>query len=298
VSSGPVLVTGASGFIGAALLRRLRAAGAEVHGVARRPPAGAAVDGVVWHAADLGECEPVRELVARIRPARVYHLASAVSGRADRDFVLPTLHDNLLSTVHLLLAAEAAGVGRVVLAGSMEEPEPGEAPSSPYSASKAAATLYGQLFAALYRLPVVNARIYMVYGPGQRDATKVVPASIRAALAGEAPRLSSGTRPVDWIYVDDVAEALERLAETPGLEGRRLDVGSGELITVRALVERICELCGGPPPAVGAIPDRPLERVRRADAAATEAATGWRARVALDEGLRRTIAGLRAERGA
>ncbi len=293
MSSAPVLVTGATGFIGAALARRLLAGGAEVHGVSRHPPT--AGDGVVWHAADLGDAERVREVVKGVRPARLFHLASAVSGRGDRDFVLPTLRDNFLSTVHLLLAAEEFGVGRTILAGSMEEPEPGEAPSSPYSASKAAATLYGQLFSALYRLPVVHARIYMVYGPGQRDRTKVVPAAIRAALAGEAPALSSGTRPVDWVYVDDVAAGLERLSEAAGLEGRRLDLGSGELVTVRAVVERLCALCGGPSPAIGALPDRPFERVRRADVAATLAATGWRARVGLEDGLRRTVAALRAE---
>ena len=294
MSSAPVLVTGASGFIGSALVHRLLAGGAEVHGVSRRPPS-AEGRGIVWHQADLGDPDRVRALVGGIRPARLFHLASAVSGRGDRDFVLPTLRDNLLSTVHLLLAAAESGVGRTILAGSMEEPEPGEAPSSPYSASKAAATLYGQLFSELYHLPVVHARIYMVYGPGQRDRTKVVPAAIRAALAGEAPRLSSGARPVDWNFVDDVAEGLERLSEAPGLEGRRVELGSGELVTVRALVERISALCGGPPPAIGALPDRPLERVRRADAAATMAATGWRARVGLDEGLRRTIAALRSE---
>lgn len=293
MSSARFLVTGARGFLGGALLRRLRGAGVEIHGVSRRAPE-ASDDGVFWHQADLGDYAATRAVVESIRPERLFHLASAVSGRGDRDFVLPTLRDNLLSTVHLLLAAEEFGVDRTILAGSMEEPEPGETPSSPYSASKAAATLYGQLFAALYRLPVVHARVYMVYGPGQRDPTKVVPASIRAALAGEAPRLSSGTRPVDWIYVDDVAEGLARLAEAPGVEGRRFDLGSGELVTVRALVERICALCGGPPPAIGAIPDRPFERVRRADAAATLAATGWQARVGLDEGLRRTVAALRA----
>lgn len=294
MSSEPILVTGASGFVGAALLSRLRARGADVHGVGRGPGAGHGA--AAWHAVDLADESQARELVERIRPARIVHLAGAVSGRRDADFVLPALRDNLLSTVHLLLAARSCGVERVVLAGSMEEPESDEAPSSPYAAAKGASTLYARLFSALYELPIVGARIFMVYGPGQRDRTKVVPASIRAALAGERPRISSGTRSVDWIFVDDAADGLLALAETPGLDGRRFDLGSGEVATVRSVVERICALCGVDGPEIGAIPDRPLERVRRADAAATLAATGWKARVGLEEGLRHTVEALRAER--
>jgi len=60
----------------------------------------------------------------------------------------------------------------------------------------------------------------MVYGPGQVDHTKVVPYSILAALRGEAPRLTSGTRPVDWIYVDDVVAGLLAAAEVAGMIGR------------------------------------------------------------------------------
>jgi len=288
------LVTGASGFVGAALVRRLLADGVETHAVARAVPADAAT-GAVWHAADLGDAAAARALVETVRPTRLVHLASLVTGRRDLELVLPALHANLLATVHLLVAARAAGVARVVLAGSMEEPAPGEPPSSPYAAAKGAATAYARMFHALYGLPVVVARIFMVYGPGQRDRTKVVPASILAALAGERPPIASGTRPVDWIYVDDVVEALLALSVAPGVEGRTLDVGTGSLATVREVVEEICRQCGvAGGPAVGAVADRARETQRRADPETTFAACGFRARVTLAEGLARTIASLRA----
>jgi UDP-glucose 4-epimerase len=288
-----VLVTGASGFLGANLVSRLLDAGNEVHAVARRPSA-ADPRGVRWHAVDLGDAEATERLVRASAPGRIFHLASRVTGRRDLELVLPTFRDNLAATVHLLAAASAAGVERIVLAGSMEETPPGEPPGSPYAAAKSAASLYARFFHALYQLPVVIARIFMVYGPGQRDPTKVVPASIRAALAGERPRISSGARPVDWIYVDDVAKGLVALGAAPDVEGRTLDLGSGELVTVRAVVERICELVGGEGPDVGALPDRALEHVVRADPETTRAATGWSPRTSLDEGLAQTIDWLRA----
>jgi len=293
-----ILLTGATGFLGAALARRLAGAGAEVHGVARTAPR-AADPALAIHAVDLTDETATRALVESVRPSRIFHLASRVTGKRDLDLVVPTMEANLAAAVHLLVAAAATGgVERFVLAGSMEEPEGDEPPSSPYAAAKAAASGYARMFHALYGLPVVTARIFMVYGPGQRDRSKVVPASILAALDGEAPAIGSGTRPIDWIYVDDVAEGLAALGGAEGVAGGRFDLGSGETATVREVVETICRLTGAPPPDVGAVADRRRETVRRADPAATTAATGWAPRVNLEEGLRRTIESLRKEPGS
>lgn len=288
-----ILVTGASGFLGAPLVSRLAASGAELHAVARRSPSDERSN-LRWHAVDLAVEEEVRRLLAEVRPHRIFHLASLVVGRRELEVVLPALHANLLSTVHLLAAAAAVGgVERIVLAGSMEEPIGDEAPSSPYSAAKGASTLYARLFHALYGLPIVTARIFMVYGPSQRDLTKLVPATILAALAGRAPKISSGARAVDWIFVDDVVDGLVALGQAPGIEGETLDLGSGATTTVRQVAETVCRLVGAPAPEVGALPDRPLERPRRAEPERTAARTGFRPRIGLDEGLARTIDWLR-----
>lgn len=284
------LVTGASGFVGRRLVRALAAEGAEVVAVSRSARE-SSLAGVRWARADFADAASADQLVSEVRPDRIYHLASWVSGRRELEHVRPAFAANLASTVNLLVAAAAAGCGRIVLAGSMEEPDlaAGEAASSPYSAAKGAAALYARFFHALYRTPVVTARIFMVYGPEQPDETKVVPYAIREALAGEPPRLASGSRAVDWIYVDDVVRGLLALAEADGIEGDTLDLGSGELVTVREIVERICRETGAPPPELGVLPDRPLERVRRADVERTAERTGFRPRVGLAEGLRRTI---------
>jgi nucleoside-diphosphate-sugar epimerase len=292
-------VTGASGFIGRLLLRALRARGVEVVGVSRRDPP-PDENGARWLRADLGDGDAVDRVVAEARPDTIFHLASHVVGRRDLAEVRPAFAANLASTVNLLVAATAAATARVVLAGSMEEPDlaAGEAPSSPYSAAKGASSLYAAFFRALYGTPVVTARIFMVYGPGQRDESKLIPYTIRRALAGEAPAISSGARAVDWIYVDDVVRGLVALGEAPGVEGETLDLGSGVLVTVREVVERICRAAGGPPPAIGALADRPLEAVRTADVERAAARLGFRAELGLDEGLARTIAAMRARPAA
>lgn len=292
-----VLVTGASGFIGARLAARLGELGAEVHGTSRGselPEEGFASR----LRGDLADEGFVRRLVAETRPEIVFHLASAVTGARDPAAVLPTFRANLASTVHLLLAVQEEGCRRLVLAGSMEEPEAesaGEAlpaPASPYAAAKLGAGAYARMFHALWGTPVVSARVFMVYGPGQRDLAKLVPYVTLSLLRGERPALSSGERPVDWVYVDDVVEGLLALAVAPGVEGLRLDLGSGELVTVRAVAEHLAGLAGPAGEAaelgLGERPDRPFEQVRRAHVEGTRELTGWRPRVGLSEGLRRT----------
>lgn len=294
-----VLVTGASGFIGRRLAAVLVDRGAEVHGVSRHPGDDPAVQ---WWTTDLGDADSATAVVHGVRPDVVLHLASHVTGDRSLAAVGPTLRGNLLSTVHLLgAAASLPDPPLVVLAGSMEEPggdTAGTVPGSPYAAAKVAATGYGRLFHALYDLPVVSLRVFMVYGPGRQDEAKLVPYVIRSLLAGEAPALSSGARAVDWVYVDDVVAAFLAAATADpvhdGLFEQSIDVGTGVLTTIRAVAERLAaEVGDGPGPRFGAVPDRLLEREPRADPAPARALLGWSPATTLDEGLARTVAWFR-----
>jgi nucleoside-diphosphate-sugar epimerase len=299
LSGQRLLVTGGTGFIGSQVCRRAVELGATVHSCSRGR--GRLSDDVRWERADLAEESAVRDLFRRLRPDLVLHLASEMSGARDRRLVVPTLRANLLATVNVMLACADAGCRRLVLAGSMEEPDLGDAdavPQSPYAASKWASLAYARLFRALYELPVVHLRVFMVYGPGQRDLRKLVPYVITSLLRGSAPRLTSGARPVDWIYVEDVVDAFLRAATAPGVDGESLDIGSGDLVTVRTVAGRLRELVGAEvQPEFGAIADRRLERVRAADPALAAEAIGWRPLTTLEEGLKRTVEHYRSEHG-
>lgn len=285
-----ILVTGASGFIGAHLCEHLVRQGRRVIGVAREHPE-RLPSGVTARTADLSRPEECDRLLQDLRPETIFHLASHVAGSRDLRLVRPTFDANLAAAVNLMLSAAAQGCGRFVMTGSLEEPDSVHAaPSSPYAAAKAAAASYGRMFHALYGLPVVIARVFMVYGPDQRDPHKLVPYVIESLLHKRAPRLSSGTRPVDWVYVADVAEGLALLAAADGVAGQTVDIGSGELETVRGVVERLARLFpDAEPPIFDPAADRPMEQVRRADVARTVALTGWRPRTTLDAGLRATV---------
>ncbi len=293
-----ILVTGANGFIGSHLCHRLCQEGAEVHAVyrSRRP---SDLGDQRWWQADLANFEEVRKIVRNARPEVIFHLASHVKGAPDLEHVLPTFQSNLQSTVNLLTVAAGTNCRRVVLTGSLAEPEVenGETfPSAPYAAAKWASSGYARMFHALYKLPVLIARVFMVYGPGQMDLTKLIPYVTLSLLQGKTPKISSGERLVDWIYVSDVVNGFLTLAQAPDVDGATLDLGTGSLVSIRGIVQQLTRSIGGGAKAdFGALPDRPLEPTRLAKTAETFARIGWKPQVALQEGLERTVDWYRGE---
>lgn len=295
-----VLVTGASGFIGARLSAQLHDQGALVHGVSRTAREGGAVE---WHTGDVANREHVQAIFARVRPQVVFHLAGETRAARDLALVPVTLDANLVSSVHVMAAGVESGTERVVLAGSQEEPAESAAdsvPTSPYAASKWAATRYARMFHSLYGLSTISLRIFMVYGPGQRDLDKLIPHVIRTLLDGKVPVINSGDRRVDWIHVGDVAEALALAGRAPGIDGAQVDVGSGRLVTIREIVETLAALVapGIRPVYRGREFARPFEQERVANVETAFRTLGWRARIAIEQGLRETVDWLKGRREA
>jgi nucleoside-diphosphate-sugar epimerase len=282
------LVTGASGFIGSRLCAWLMESGAEVHAL-RRSDSTICAPGIQACTTDLGNAEQTRKAVQAIRPTHVFHLAAITSAARDLGMVLPTFQANAVATLNLLSAVADVGCERIVLAGSLEEPGGDSVPSSPYAASKCVSTLYARMFWQLYKTPVTVARIFMVYGPAQRDVKKLIPFTILSLLRGTAPQLSSGSRLVDWIYVDDVVSGLLALSRAPGVEGKSLDVGTGVLTSVRQVVEHLVQIVNPQiEPQFGAVAERPTEQVRAAHVAESSALLGWKPTLTLHDGLLRT----------
>jgi nucleoside-diphosphate-sugar epimerase len=284
-----ILVTGGGGFLGSHLCRRLCDEGGEVHATSRFDRISS---GPIWWKADMADLSTARRLLADVKPDIIYHLAGSVGASPDFDLIVPAYHSLLTSTVNLLVAGTEIGCRRIILSGSFTEPVPGRTdpnPSSPYAAAKWAASGYGRMFHSLFQTPVVILRPFMVYGPAQAPS-KLVPSLILSLIGGHPPRISSGKRKADWVYVSDVIDGFVSAAMTPAIEGATIDLGSGSLVSIREIVERVVAEVGSDlDPVFGAVSDRPGENEIVADTARASVTLGWAPTTSLESGLRQTV---------
>ena len=308
LSQKRVAVTGATGFIGSALLRALHRAGAQLHAIVGKGRRTASLEALPF-LVDLTVVEEVRHMGEAIRaaaPDYVVHLSAHVSTERSYNSLAQTLEWNLLSTIDVLTASAQTGVKRVILMGSTEEygqnaapfdPHLALDPPSPYAASKAAQTAYARMFHNTFGLETVILRPTVVYGPGQ-SSRMLISMVMEALAAGRPIDVTEGKQTRDFVYVDDVVDSILLGLITPGLEGDVWNVGSNEVVTVRDCLQRIERITGtqglvlyGVRPYI----DREIFRYE-SEVYRTYGILQWRPQVTLDEGLRRTWAAIQARR--
>lgn len=303
-----VLLTGATGFIGAHLTSRLVDEGAHVSVLVRQAVADgrlSSLEGrISAHRGDVTDPFAVRAALAASRAEVVFHLAADTGARRVElgwDGVARALRVNLDGTLTVLRAVQEAShdVAVFVRAGGLEEygagpipyrEEQREAPISPYSASQVAATHFCQALQPVTAATIVTLRPALVYGPGQSDDF-FIPSLIRSCLANVPFEMTSGEQGRDLLYVDDVVDAFVRAASRLELRGQVVNVGGGVEYAMRDVARMIVRLSGTTAPLyVGAKPARVGDIAHLvADASVARERLGWRARVGLEEGLQRTI---------
>jgi nucleoside-diphosphate-sugar epimerase len=294
-----VLLTGATGFLGRRVVPLLVDAGYEVHVVARTPARG---ENVHAHAANLLRQDEQRELLRRVRPTHMVHLAwHTPPGQ------FWTAEENrawLASSVELLRNFAGAGGKRWVGAGTCAEYDWSRGgrfreadPCRPH-------TLYGECKNALRAasaelgqelgIEVAWGRIFYPYGPGEPDA-RLVPSVIRALLAGQAAPCTEGKQVRDYVYVDDVARAFVLLLQSE-FKGP-VNIASGEGVSVRRVVTAVAELVGRPELVqFGALPARDFEPAEVTADVTTLRSLGFEIGVGLREGLRRAVETIKNQR--
>ncbi len=311
----PVLVTGATGLVGAALVEELCALGASAVCLVRDwvPQSelvrGGTLERVVVVRGDVCDAALVERLLGDYEIVTVLHLAAqAAVGVAQRNPV-ETLETNVRGTWTLLEAARRSPSVREIVTASSDKAygEKSELPytesmplegRNPYDVSKSCADLIAQAFAQSYETPVAITRCGNFYGPGDLNWNRIVPGTIRSALRGKPPVIrSDGEYTRDYIYVRDAVGAYlllaERLAEEPGLRGEAFNFSNESPLTVKALVAEILRLMGsGLRPVVL---DQASGEIRHQYLSAEKArrVLGWKPRFSLEAGLRATIEGYR-----
>jgi CDP-6-deoxy-D-xylo-4-hexulose-3-dehydrase len=243
--------------------------------------------------ADIRTFGAVSAEMDRLQPEVVFHLGA--EGVSD-PFLSHNLalRANLDGTINVVRAAVKAGARRIIHTGTSHEygDMAGESrldPISPYAASKAAAWAFCRMYHRTMGWPIVCLRLFQVYGPGQHGT--LIPSAIEAGLGGHIFPTTPGEQVRDWIYVDDVVEAYLKAATADGIDGETFDIGTGRGTSVHEVVDLVFRHFPEAHPHVGALPYRPGEvwsQIARTDAARER--LDWQARVALPQGLEKTIA--------
>ena len=295
-----VVVTGAAGFIGANLARRLVRDGHEVHLLLRPAETSwrlAAIgDDVFCHQIDLRDGEHLARIVGAIDPGWVFHLAAYGAYSSQRD-VQKIVTTNYNGTVNLVEACLETGFESFVSAGTSSEygykdhaaveTELAE-PNSYYAATKAAATLYCRFVAQSQGRHISTLRLYSVFGPWE-DPTRLLPRLIVCGLRGELPPLAAPTIARDFVYVDDAVEAFVQAASVHGDDpGPVLNVGTGVQTTLGQLVEIARDQFQiSAEPRWGSMHNRQWDtQTWVADSARIQSSIGWKPAFELQEGLR------------
>ncbi|WP_425040529.1 NAD-dependent epimerase/dehydratase family protein [Primorskyibacter sp. S187A] len=297
LSGASVLVTGATGFLGSHLLSALIAAGLRPYALARDP--GTLPDDCKPVRGDLTDHDALRAIVQDVKPEIIFHLGARTEPARDPSLNAVMTQVNLGATLALAEAASETRCKRFITTGTAEEyghqPAPFHEglpaqPLSPYSASKAAGTVWLQMMHRSLGLPVVMLRPFLIYGPGQLPP-KLVPSACGSALKGADFDMTSGTQMRELTYVDDVVAGLLMAAQSEAALGEIINLGSGTEHSLLEIVSRIYTLAGkGGQPRPGALPDRPNDMQRYcADTSKAQSLLGWRASTSLDDGLRATL---------
>ncbi len=300
---GIYLVTGGAGFIGSHLATALVSRGHTVRvvdnlttGLVGNVPAEAEfIEGDLTDPATAANA--MRDVEVVLHQAAIASMPLSIAQ--------PRLshESNIDATFNVLLAARDAGARRVVFAASSavygnspELPKVEDMPTdslSPYALQKQVGEAYGRLFFEHFGLETVSTRYFNVFGPRQHPTSPysgVLSLFIRAALSGTAPTIyGDGEQTRDFIYIDDVVDAVLRAIDAPDAAGQVINIAAGERISLNQAWTALREIVGPLPDPIYSPPREGDVRHSQADISKAKRVLGYQPHVPFVEGLRQTV---------
>ena len=300
-----VLVTGATGFIGSHLVRRLLGEGSEIHIFLRNDVRCFRISDVMprlitWRG-DLINFQEVLSCIRNSRPHFIYHLAAYRDVERHLDLIDAMIETNIRGTANLLKAVldEKIAIECLINTGTCEEYGDGpvpfsekqkEMPVSPYSATKVATTYLSQMVFKTTGLPIITLRPFLTYGPYQ-DTNMFIPSLIYHCLTGQHFLMTEGNQTRDFNYIDDIVEGFLLAAVSSKAIGEIINIGSAIEYTITDVAEKIVEITQAPTRLLkGALRKRPGEAPHFfCNNEKARILLNWEPKMTLDEGLKKTV---------
>jgi nucleoside-diphosphate-sugar epimerase len=294
-----VLITGASGFIGRHLLHRLRTYGSHIATIHRRKINDFPED-IDQYIIDITDFHAIEECVCTTQPDYIFHLAAYKERNENLQAFSSAIETNLIGSLNLFSAAEQLSFLRsIVTLGTAEEygnnsppfnESSRECPVTPYSFSKLCVSHMGELFSHLYNLPITILRPSLAYGPGQ-GTDMFLPSLVTSLLDNKPFEMTLGEQTRDFIYIDDLVDALIISSLNAKARGQIINIGSGVPIKLTMLVKIIERLVdrhdlvkfGGKSYRKNEIMDYFVDTKKAEDL------LGWKAKTSIEYGLQETI---------
>jgi len=298
-----ILVTGVAGFLGSALAQQLLEDGHEVLGLDDLSTGKEEVipTGVEFELGDMLDRPKLWTLLQGVEC--VYHLAAKVAVQESILYPREYNSTNVGGTVSVMEAMRDVGVKRVVFTSSgavygAQKAQPLHelmvpSPDSPYAVSKISAEYYVKTIGKLWGIETVTLRIFNAYGPGQHlpaDHPPVIPNFLKQAVKGGSLIVhNSGSQTRDFVYLDDVVNAINRAGTTSDVDGATINIGSGKEYSVLDLVNNVVELTGADTETIYNHKATGGVGRMRADITRASQLLGYKPKFSLAEGLARTL---------
>jgi nucleoside-diphosphate-sugar epimerase len=299
-----VLITGASGFVGSNLARRLLREGCEVHILSRPLSPQWRLKDILPklnnHTIDLLELQKLKELIRTIKPEIIFHLAALGVFNGISPSEKKLFENNFLGTVNLIRACNEIEYKCFINTGSSSEYGPKEKPMketdicepmNAYGISKLAALLYGSFIAKTENRPIIGLRLFSPFGYFD-DIQRLIPSVIISALQNKDILLSNPQGVRDFIFIEDVVEAyLKFINEAEQFKGEIFNLGSGEETSAQNAAETICGLTNTESNLKkGVVSPRPWDTAHwQADISKIKRCLHWKPGHSFEEGLEKTI---------
>jgi len=288
------LITGAGGFLGSTLMTQAAALG------------GSEIVGITRNDGDLRNEAFDRDVMDRVRPNRIVHLAATLNRDAGADMVSQQIEHTFQAGANVIKCGVASGVRHMVMAGSVDEignrgglleVTASTQPRSAYGLAKSLLREYAVYWTRRGSLRVDWFRPFVMYGPGQTRGSMLIPTAFRAARFGERAVFSDGVQQRDFIHVDDVVRWILLALRVPIIDHPGVftvhHLGTGTAAEVRAVLSAIREEFPGSDFDVGALPrreDEPLQEVAAPYTCQERPLDQWRPTIGWREGIASTAA--------